>query len=93
MSSAGMSPCGFCKIRRFGGTYCLLFHGENNQRTKDTLALASDCSTLVDSYFNMFLVCCFHPEYGGGMFLRNVGSYKNHMATHPRRRRSSQSPP
>jgi hypothetical protein len=24
---------------------------------------------------------CFHPEDGGGKFLWNVGSYKNHMAT------------
>jgi hypothetical protein len=38
---------------------------------------------------NVFSVRCFHPEDGGEPFLRNVGSYKNHAATHPRRRHSS----
>jgi hypothetical protein len=26
----------------------------------------------------------FHPDDGGDMFLRNVDSYKSHMASHPR---------
>jgi hypothetical protein len=31
----------------------------------------------------------FYPEYGGDMFLRNVGSHKIYTAPHPRRRHSS----
>jgi hypothetical protein len=31
----------------------------------------------------------FHPEDGGSIFLRNVGSYKSHAASRPRRRHSS----
>jgi hypothetical protein len=34
-----------------------------------------------------------HPNNGGGKLLRKVGSYKNHMAWHPRRRHSSWSQP
>jgi hypothetical protein len=30
----------------------------------------------------------FHPEDGGDIFLRNISSYKRHMASHPRRRYS-----
>jgi hypothetical protein len=30
-----------------------------------------------------------HPDDGGDMFLRNVGSYKSHTASHSRRRYSS----
>jgi hypothetical protein len=30
----------------------------------------------------------FHPEDGGDMFLRNVGSHKIYTAPHPRRRHS-----
>jgi hypothetical protein len=41
-----VSPCGSCSNQRFGGTYRLHLHGENNQRTKNTLAIASNCSTL-----------------------------------------------
>jgi hypothetical protein len=26
----------------------------------------------------------FHPEFGGGTFLQNVGSYKNQTASHPK---------
>jgi hypothetical protein len=29
-----------------------------------------------------------HPDDGGAMFLRNVGSYKSHTASRPRRRHS-----
>jgi hypothetical protein len=32
----------------------------------------------------------FNPEDEGDMFLWNVGSYKVHIAPHPRRRHSSQ---
>jgi hypothetical protein len=31
----------------------------------------------------------FHLDNGGDTFLRNVGSYKSHTASHPRRRYSS----
>jgi hypothetical protein len=41
-----VSTCGSYRNLRFGGTYCLNHQGENNQQTKDTLAIASDCSKL-----------------------------------------------
>jgi hypothetical protein len=31
----------------------------------------------------------FYPDDGGDTLLRNVGSHKNYMAPHPRRRHSS----
>jgi hypothetical protein len=31
----------------------------------------------------------FYPDDGGDMFLRNVGSYKSHTMSHPRRWNSS----
>jgi hypothetical protein len=43
---------------------------------KTTLAVTSNLSTL-------------HPDEGGDTLLQNVGSYKSHMAYHPRRRHSS----
>jgi hypothetical protein len=39
-------PCGSCKNRRFGGAYRLHPQDENNQRAKNTLAIASECSKL-----------------------------------------------
>jgi hypothetical protein len=33
----------------------------------------------------LMFVDCFDPEDGGDNFLLNVGSYKNHTETHPRR--------
>jgi amino acid permease len=74
-----VSPCGSCRNRRFGRTYRLHLHGENNQRTKATLAIVN--------MFQFFV--CFYPEDGGNIFLQNVGSYNNHTATHPRRQHSS----
>jgi hypothetical protein len=63
-----ISPCGSCRNRRFVRTYRLYPPGENIQRTKNTLARASDCSTLrsIVAIANMFLVLCFHPDDGGG---------------------------
>jgi hypothetical protein len=57
-----VTPCGSCKNRCFGGTYHLHLQGER--------------------FVSPFLRCVlgglriFHPEDGGDMFLRNVGSYK-----------------
>jgi hypothetical protein len=41
-----MSPCGSCKNRRFKGTYRLHLQCENNQSTRNTSAVDSDCSRL-----------------------------------------------
>jgi hypothetical protein len=41
-----VTPCDSCKNRLFGGTYRLHLQGESNQRTKNTLAVASECTTL-----------------------------------------------
>jgi hypothetical protein len=36
-----VSPCGSCRNRRFVGMYRFHLHGENNQRAKNTLEIAS----------------------------------------------------
>jgi hypothetical protein len=47
-----------------------------------TLAVTSNRITLrrntVVFYINFYLADSCHPDDGGGMFLRNVGSYKSH---------------
>jgi hypothetical protein len=50
-----VSLCGSCRNRRFGGTYHFHFQGENNQRTKSTLAGASNCNALrrINHYIKM----------------------------------------
>jgi hypothetical protein len=32
------TPCGFCKNRRFGGTYRLHHHTDNNQRARNNVS-------------------------------------------------------
>jgi hypothetical protein len=39
-------PCGSCENLRFGGNCRLHLQGENNERTRNTLAIASDTSPL-----------------------------------------------
>jgi hypothetical protein len=52
----------------------------NNRRLRGTYSLHLQGRTL----------WVFYPEHGGDMFLRNVGSYKNHKASsHPRRQHST----
>jgi hypothetical protein len=41
------------------------------------------------SFRSSYLFISFHPEYGGDIFLWNVGCYKSHTASHPRRQHSS----
>jgi hypothetical protein len=41
-----LSLYGSCRKRRFEETHSLHLQGENNQRTKNTLAIAKDCGTL-----------------------------------------------
>jgi hypothetical protein len=36
-------------------------------------------------YFALYLLALVHPEDGGDTILRNVGSYKSHTASSPRR--------
>jgi hypothetical protein len=43
MLSAGMSPCGSCRNRHFGGKFRFNLHGENNQQTKIRAMVASYC--------------------------------------------------
>jgi hypothetical protein len=50
----------------------------------DVMLCGWHCSKLNNS--------CHHDEVGGDAFLWNVGSYKSHMSSHPRRRHSSWSP-
>jgi hypothetical protein len=54
------------------------FQGENNEGTKNSLALFSNCSRLATA--NVFLAGYFHLDDGGDTFLRNVCSYKSHIA-------------
>jgi hypothetical protein len=67
-------PCGSFKSQHFGGMYHLHLQGENNQQTRNMLAVA----------FTDY----FHFEEGGNTLHRHVGFYKSHMASHPRRRHS-----
>jgi hypothetical protein len=69
-----VTPCGSCKIRRFGGTWRLLHQGDKIGELGTTQA-----ATRTD-------FC--HPDEGGARFLRNVGSYKSHTAQQPRRHHS-----
>jgi hypothetical protein len=36
-------------------------------------------------YFALYLLALVHPEDGGDTIIRNVGSYKSHTASSPRR--------
>jgi hypothetical protein len=67
-----MTPCGSYMTRRFGGSYRLHLQGERVQA--DT-----------EHWFALYLLVLVHPEDGGDTILRNVGSYKSHMASSPRR--------
>jgi hypothetical protein len=52
-----------------------------------TLAVTSNRRTLLQTCSQLTDSC--HPDDGGAMFLRNVGSYKSHTGSHPGRRHSS----
>jgi hypothetical protein len=41
-----VTPRGSCKNRCSGGTYRLHLQGENSQRTRNMLAISSNCSAL-----------------------------------------------
>jgi hypothetical protein len=44
------------------------------------------CGSYTRAYnFALFLLALVHPEDGGDKILRNVGSYKSHTASSPRR--------
>jgi hypothetical protein len=68
-----MTPRRSCKNWRFGSTYHLHLQGDKIQRARNNV---SSNQQLVDS---------FHPDDGGETFLRNVGSYKSHAASHSKR--------
>jgi hypothetical protein len=85
-----VTPCGSCKNRRFGGMYRLHHQGDKNRRTRKTLAVTSNRSTLQRNYYRCsWLTDYCHPDGGGETLLRKVGSYKSHAASNPRRRHSS----
>jgi hypothetical protein len=67
-----MTPCGSYKNRRFGGSYRLHLQGERDEQVQSLL-------------FRSVPARLVHPEDGGDTILRNVGSYKNHTASSPRR--------
>jgi hypothetical protein len=64
-----MTPCGSYKNRRFRGI--LVFY-ESLPVQKLTTSLCN-------------LLALVHPEDGGDTILRNVGSYKSHTVSSPRR--------
>jgi hypothetical protein len=59
-----VTPCSFCKTRRFGGTYRLHQQDDENVRAKTNI---SSNQKPKDAAKN-------------SMFLLNVGSYKSHAA-------------
>jgi hypothetical protein len=73
--------CGSCKNRRFGRRYRLHHQGGKNQRAR--YWILSTVTAEIPS------TDTFLPDERCGMFLRNVGCYKSHTASHPRRWHSS----
>jgi hypothetical protein len=64
-----VTPCGSCKNRRLGGTFCLHRQGEFLGIVRRLLVMANVAPS------SPFLVTLID---GGAKFLRNVGSYKSH---------------
>jgi hypothetical protein len=64
-----MTLCGSYKNRRFGGSYTVFYESLPIQE------LTSLCN----------LLALMHPEDGGDTNHRNVGSYKSHTVSSPRR--------
>jgi hypothetical protein len=90
-----VTPFGSCKSRRFEGNYRLHYQSERNERTRIFLSHTVSVSSQRASAAS-YGQCCYwltdslHPNDGWDTFLRNVGSYKSHTASHPRRRYSSE---
>jgi hypothetical protein len=81
-----VTPCGSCKNRRFGGKYCLHHQSKENHRARINISIV--LQLLFTANVVPSSVIC-HPNDGGDMFLRNVGSSKGLTVSHPRRRNSS----
>jgi hypothetical protein len=68
---------------------------EINTRARRALSLSVCVCVCVrereTSHLLRLVLACrfFYPEHGGDMFLQNVGSHKNYMVPHPRKRHSS----
>jgi hypothetical protein len=72
-----MTPCGSYRNRRFGGLYRLHLQGARVSYESVTI------QELTTSLCN--LLALVHPEDGGDTIIRNVGSYKSHTVSSPRR--------
>jgi hypothetical protein len=66
-----------CKNQRFGGMYITSIRMKSISELGTMLAVTSK------------LADYFHPGDGGDVLLQDIGSYKSHMASHPKRRHSS----
>jgi hypothetical protein len=49
MMNGMLTPCGCCKNRRFGGTYRLHYHGDDNRRAR---------SNVSSNYHIVFFAAC-----------------------------------
>jgi hypothetical protein len=78
--------CGSSKNQRFGGRYHIDHQGEKNQRVSffHSLLQLLVTATVVPS------TLIFSTDDRGDILLRNIGSYKNRTASHPRIRNSSE---
>jgi hypothetical protein len=72
-----MTPCGSYKNRRFGGSYRL--HLQGAWVFYESVPIQELTTSLCN------LLALVHPEDGGDTILRNVGSYKSHTVSSPRR--------
>jgi hypothetical protein len=86
--------CGSCKNQHFGGIYCLHYQAEKNQQARNTVSsnfffIRSILQLLVTANVVTSWLILFIADDGGDMFLRNIGSCKSRMASHPRRWHSS----
>jgi hypothetical protein len=78
-----MTPCGSYKNRRFGGSYRLHLQDARvraGYRVSYESVPIQELTTLLCN-----LLVLVHPEDGGDTILRNVGSYKSHTVSSPRR--------
>jgi hypothetical protein len=77
-----MIPCGSYKNRRFGGSYRLHLQGARvraGYRANESVPIQELTTSLCNQ------LALVHPEDGGDTIPRNVGSYKSHTVSFPRR--------
>jgi hypothetical protein len=79
-----------CRLLECGAVWCLHLQGRKNMRTRKLLDVWQQSVGIFSKRLTLFsFAYFFYPEDGSDMFHRNVGTYKSHMTSYPRRRHSS----